>query len=206
MRALLLSNLQNDFCQGGALGIDTSRQVILIANALMPGFDCVAAIIEWHPANHVSFAANHLWRKPGQTIEINGYPQKLWVMHCVQDSFGAEWCDLLQQNAIQKTVVTGTNPQVEAYSGFFDVDKSQSTGLHEFLLEKEVKEVYLLGFTTGYAIKNTALDAIELGYKTFVIMDGCADFDESQHVPEKTIEELKALGVRMIESTDLLNP
>ena len=111
MRALLLIDLQNDFCPLGALPVSEGDQVIPIANQLMDHFDLVVATQDWHPGNHGSFAANHPWRKPGQVIELNGLSQILWPIHCVQNSFGAEFVSTLHTEKINEVFVKGTDPE-----------------------------------------------------------------------------------------------
>ena len=119
MKALLLIDLQIDFCSGGILEVLGSNELIPIANQLMEKFDLVIATQNWHPANHASFAANHLWRKPGQVIDLHATPQILWPMHCIQGSFGAEFAPQLNTSQINKIFQKGTDPNIGSYSGFF---------------------------------------------------------------------------------------
>ena len=114
MRALIVVDLQNDFCKNGALEVPDGDAVVPIANRLMPLFDLVVATQDWHPANHESFAANHLWRKVGQVIDLHGLPQVLWPIHCVENSFGAEFVANLQTEYFDKVFQKGTRPEVDS--------------------------------------------------------------------------------------------
>ena len=119
MKALILVDIQVDFCPGGALAVEGGNEVIPIANDLMDHFDLVIATQDYHPANHGSFAANHPWRKPGQVIDLHGLPQVLWPIHCVQGSFGSEFAPGLNTKKINAVFPKGTDPDIDSYSGFF---------------------------------------------------------------------------------------
>ena len=204
MKALLLVDLQNDFCPGGALEVQEGDLVIPIANQLMEHFDIIVASKDWHPADHGSFAANHMWRKPGQEIELNGLPQILWPIHCVQESFGSEFHPGLRQAPIQHIVYKGTDPGIDSYSAFFDNGKKKSTGLADWLSEQQVTELYILGLATDYCVKYTALDAIGLGITTKVIQDACRAVNLSPEDEVKAYQEMEAAGVELIQSKNLL--
>jgi nicotinamidase/pyrazinamidase len=206
MKALILVDLQNDFCALGALEVKEGNKVVPIANKLMDAklFDLVIATQDWHPANHKSFAANYFFRKPGQVIDLNGLPQVLWPMHCVEGSFGAEFVQELNTELIDTIFQKGTDTEIDSYSGFFDNGKLKSTGLDAFLKEKKVEEVYVLGLATDYCVKFTALDANDLGFKTYLIEDACRGVDLNEGDVSKALEEMKEQGVCMISSTSLL--
>ena len=204
MKALLLVDLQNDFCPGGALEVQEGDLVIPIANRLMEHFDIVVASKDWHPANHGSFAANHMWRKPGQEIELNGLPQILWPIHCVQESFGSEFHPSLNQAPIQHIVYKGTDSGIDSYSAFFDNGKKKSTGLADWLSEQQITELYILGLATDYCVKYTALDARGLGIPTKVIRDACRAVNLSPDDEAKAYQEMEAAGVEMIQSKNLM--
>lgn len=201
MRALILVDLQNDFCPGGALAVEGGDQVISIANKLMEKFGLVVATKDWHPATHGSFAANHPWRKPGQVIDLNGLPQILWPIHCVQESFGSEFAAELDTEKISKVFFKGTDPGIDSYSTFFDNSHLKSTGLVDFLKEKGVDEVYIMGLATDYCVKYSALDAIGLGFKTKVIVDGCRGVELRKGDAKKAIREMEEKGVKVLHST-----
>jgi nicotinamidase/pyrazinamidase len=203
MRALILVDLQNDFCKGGALEVKGGDDVVPIANRLMPLFDIVVATQDWHPANHGSFAANHLWRKVGQVIDLNGLQQVLWPLHCVQNSFGAMFHNALNADRIDKIVQKGTNPDVDSYSGFFDNGRRQQTELDTYLKSKAVTEVYVMGLATDYCVKFTALDAVSLGYKTYLIKDGSRGVNLNKGDVQRAIDEMKSKGVKVILSKSI---
>lgn len=204
--ALILVDLQNDFCPLGALPIAEGDLVIPIANVLMPHFSTVVATQDWHPADHGSFAANHPWRKPGQVIDLNGLQQVLWPIHCVQGSFGAEFAPELQQEGIHKVFVKGTDPGIDSYSGFFDNGHRKATGLGDWLKERGIERVYVLGLATDYCVKFTALDALELGFETYLIEDASRGVDLQAGDVDKAVDEMRAAGVRIVQSDSILKP
>ena len=128
MKALIIVDVQNDFCPGGALPVPEGDRVVEVINRIQPGFDLVVATQDWHPADHGSFAANHPGRRPGEQIELAGLPQILWPVHCVQDTPGAELHPGLDRSRIARVFHKGTDPSVDSYSGFFDNGRRASTG------------------------------------------------------------------------------
>jgi nicotinamidase/pyrazinamidase len=203
MKALILVDLQNDFCAGGALEVAEGNQVIPIANSLLSQFDLVIATQDWHPANHGSFAAMHPWRKPGAVIELNGLPQVLWPIHCVQESFGAEFVKELDASKITKVFVKGTDPGIDSYSGFFDNGHRKSTGLGEYLKEQGVTELYVLGLATDYCVKFTVLDGLELGFKVNLIEDACRGVNLQAGDVAQSIAEMAEKGATILQSTEI---
>lgn len=204
MKALILVDLQIDFCPGGALEVKEGDRTIPIANALMDQFEVVVATQDWHPATHGSFAANHPWRKPGQVIDLNGLQQILWPIHCVQESFGAEFHPDLDLSKITKIFPKGTDPAIDSYSGFFDNGHRKATGLGDYLKAQKIEAVFVLGLATDYCVKFTALDALELGFKTMLVVDACRGVNLQEGDVEKAIEEMKQKGIRIIQSSELL--
>lgn len=204
MKALLLIDLQIDFCPGGALEVKEGDQVIPIANELMEHFDLVVATQDWHPANHGSFAANHPWRRPGQVIDLHGLQQVLWPIHCVQDSFGAQFHPKLNEAAITKVFVKGTDPEIDSYSGFFDNGHRKATGMGEYLKEQGVTEVFVLGLATDYCVKFTALDALGLGFDTHLIVDAARGVNLQEGDVDRAVEEMQQKGIKIIQSAQLL--
>lgn len=202
--ALILVDLQNDFCPLGALPVPEGDQVIPIANALMSEFPTVVATQDWHPADHGSFAANHLWRKPGQIIDLNGLPQILWQIHCVQGSFGAEFVAELDQSGINEVFVKGTDKEIDSYSGFFDNGHRKATGLGDWLKARGIQRVYVLGLATDYCVKFTALDAVDLGFETYLVTDASRGVNLNPGDVDQAIEDMRAAGVRLVHSDSLL--
>ncbi|MEL7160714.1 MAG: bifunctional nicotinamidase/pyrazinamidase, partial [Bacteroidota bacterium] len=169
--ALILVDLQYDFLPTGMLPVTEGDQVVPLANELLPSYRTVVATQDWHPANHGSFAANHPWRKPGQIIDLHGLPQVLWPIHCVQGTMGAELVDELNTDLITKIFQKGTDPEIDSYSGFYDNGHRKSTGLAEWLREKGITEVHVLGLATDYCVKFTVLDALREGFATTLVAD-----------------------------------
>lgn len=200
MKALILVDLQNDFCPGGALAVNEGDKTIDIANKLMDSFDLVVATQDWHPEDHGSFATNNPGKDPGEIIDLNGLPQVLWPAHCVQNSFGAAFVENLDTGKIDKVFPKGTDKTIDSYSGFFDNGQKQSTGLHDYLQLQKVSEVYVMGLATDYCVKFTALDAANLGYKTYLVADGSRGVELQKGDIDRALEEMRQKGVKIIES------
>lgn len=203
MKALILIDLQNDFCPGGALAVQEGDQTIPIANQLMEQFELVVATQDWHPISHESFAAHHVGKKPGDIIDLHGLPQVLWPIHCVQGSFGAELVRELNRSGIKQIFPKGTDPQIDSYSGFFDNGHRKATGLGDYLKNQGVKSVYILGLATDFCVKFSALDALELGFETHLITDACRGVNLQPNDSERAFNELAEKGVKLLTSKDL---
>src|SRR5262249_20450868 len=147
---------------------------------------------DWHPAHHGSFAASHPGRKIGELIQLNGLPQVLWPVHCVQVSPGAELAATLDTARIARVFPKGTDPAIDSYSGFFDNGHRKATGLGEHLRERGVTDVYVLGLATDYCVKATALDAVGLGFKTHLIADGCRGVNLKAGDVDRALAEMAA--------------
>jgi len=204
MKSLVLVDLQNDFLPGGALAVPRGDEVVPIANRLQPRFELVVATKDWHPPDHASFAVNHPGRRPFEEIALDGRPQVLWPVHCVQNTPGAELAAALDRRQIRKTFVKGADPRIDSYSGFYDNDHVHSTGLGDYLREQGVDELYVLGLATDYCVKATALDAVRLGFKTHLIEDACRGVNRRPGDAERAVDEMRAAGVRVIRSTEVL--
>ncbi len=171
--ALILVDLQNDFMPGGALAVKEGDRVIEPANRLAQAFTLVVATQDWHPADHESFAIAHAGRQPGEVIDLHGLPQVLWPVHCVQETNGAEFHPDLDRARITKVIRKGMDPRTDSYSGFFDNGHRRATGLADYLREKGVTTLYVLGLATDYCVKWTAIDAVRLGFTTWLVEDAC---------------------------------
>ncbi len=204
MNALLVVDIQNDFLPGGALAVPDGDRVIPIINRLMDHFDLVLATQDWHPADHGSFASNHPGRKPGDVIDLNGVPQILWPIHCVQHSSGAAFSSQLRRDRIAKIFQKGTDPKIDSYSTFFDNAKLRSTGLGDYLREHEAKEVFICGLATDYCVKFSVLDSTTLGLRSHVIEDACRGVNLRPDDSQKAIEAMRAVGASIIDSREIL--
>jgi len=204
MKSLIIVDMQNDFCPGGALPVPEGDRVVEVINRIQPKFDLVVATQDWHPAEHGSFAANHPGRSPGERIELAGLPQILWPVHCVQDTPGAELHPRLDCSRIARVFHKGTDPSVDSYSGFFDNGRRTSTGLGEYLKDQGVTDVYVCGLATDYCVNATALDAVALGFKTYLLEDGCRGVELREGDVQRAIEEMRRQGVVIVREMDLI--
>ena len=205
VKALILVDIQNDFVSGGALAVPDGDRVVPVANALMPFFDLVVATKDWHPADHQSFASQHPGKRVGETTELDGLPQILWPDHCVQGTRGAEFLDTLDMEHVAAVFEKGTNRMIDSYSGFFDNGHRQATGLGDFLRKHRVTDVYVMGLATDYCVKFTALDAIELGFTTHLIRDGCRGVDLQAGDIDAAVSEMRAAGVHITHSKNIID-
>jgi nicotinamidase/pyrazinamidase len=203
MKALILVDIQNDFCPGGALAVPKGDEVVAVANRLIPRFPLVVATQDWHPADHGSFAANHPGAAPYQMSELSGLPQVLWPVHCVQDTAGAAFHPALDRKAIRRIFPKGTDATVDSYSGFFDNGRRKGTGLGEYLKAEQVDEVAVLGLATDYCVKATVLDALGLGLKVTLVSDGCRAVDIQAGDGERAIAEMSKAGAKVCTSQEL---
>jgi len=201
MKALLVVDIQNDFLERGSLEVTNGNAIIPLVNKIQSQFDLVVATQDWHPATHKSFASNHANKQTFEVIDLNGLPQVLWRNHCVQGSFGAEFHTDLNTQNIQAIFRKGTDIEVDSYSGFYDNDQGKSTGLHGFLTELQVTEVYICGLAADYCVFYTAKDAATLGYKTVVIEDATKYIDETNY--EEAKQEMLALGIEFVNTEEL---
>ena len=206
MKALILVDIQNDFLPGGALAVPDGDAIIPNVNRLQDAFPLVVATQDWHPRNHGSFAANHPGKSVFEQIDLNGLPQTLWPVHCVQRTKGAELAPNLRRDRIARVFQKGTDPRIDSYSGLFDNEHKKSTGLGEWLKEKGVNEVFVCGLATDYCVKFTALDAIPFGFATSLIADASRGVNLRSDDVQSAIEEMKRAGVKIIQSADILKP
>ena len=200
MHALILVDLQNDFLPGGALAVPDGDAVIPVANRALadPRFDLAVATQDWHPRDHGSFAANHPGRSPGDTIDLDGLPQILWPVHCVQHTPGADFAPGLSRDRLTRIFQKGTDPRIDSYSGFFDNGHRKATGLGDFLRARGVSRVTLLGLALDYCVKFTALDARQLGFPTALISSGCRAVNLRLGDDDHALAEMRAAGVELI--------
>jgi nicotinamidase/pyrazinamidase len=195
MDALLLIDIQNDFCPGGALAVRDGDAVVPIANALAARFELVIATQDFHPPTHKSFAVNHPGKREYELIELDGLPQVLWPAHCVQGTPGCELHPALDRTRITEVIQKGTDERIDSYSGFFDNGRRKATGLGDSLRAKDVDRVLLLGLATDYCVKWTALDARRLGLEVHVVEAGCRGVARKPEDVPNALAEMRAAGV-----------
>lgn len=195
MRALILVDIQNDFCTGGALAVPQGEAVVPLANRLMALADLVVATQDWHPADHGSFAANQPGRKPFDLGELAGLPQVMWPTHCVEWTGGAQFHPGLDTARIRRVFPKGTDAGIDSYSGFFDNGKRKTTGLGEWLRAQGVDEALICGLATDYCVKATVIDALQLGFRTILVEDACRGVGICPTDVPDALAEMRRAGV-----------
>jgi nicotinamidase/pyrazinamidase len=203
MRTLILVDIQNDFLPGGALAVTRGNEVVPVANRLQPRFELVVATQDWHPPRHGSFASTRPGSQPGDLSELAGLPQVLWPDHCVQGTAGAAFAPGLEMNRVEAIVRKGTDPAIDSYSGFFDNGHRKSTGLGDYLKGRGATDVYVLGLATDYCVKFTALDALRLGFRAFLVEDGSRGVELRPGDVARAVEEMRKAGVQVVRSADV---
>lgn len=175
--ALIVIDVQNDFCPKGALAVAGGDEIISQINGLMDEFQAVVLTQDWHPANHASFAANHPGAEPFSLMEMPYGSQVLWPTHCVQGTRGAEFHAALRTDPAQLVIRKGFRPGIDSYSAFFENDRTTATGLEGYLKTRGVASVTLVGLATDYCVAYSALDAVRLGFRATVLESACRAID-----------------------------
>ena len=169
--ALLVIDVQNDFCPNGALPVSHGDLIIQPINAVMDNFNIVVLTQDWHPAGHKSFASSYENKKPFDSVEMFYGTQILWPDHCIQGSMGASFNPSLNLESADIIIRKGSNPALDSYSAFFENDKVTPTGLHGYLKNRKVTDLTLVGLATDFCVAFSALDAANLGYSVTVQLD-----------------------------------
>lgn len=175
--ALVVIDVQNDFCPGGALAVAEGDAILPRINDLMTEFATVVLTQDWHPADHASFADNHPGAAPFSLTEMPYGPQVLWPAHCVQGTAGAAFHPGLNTNPAQIIIRKGFRPQIDSYSAFFENDHQTPTGLDGFLRSRGITALTFVGLATDYCVAYSALDAARLGFGATVLMGACRAID-----------------------------
>ena len=202
--ALIVVDVQNDFCPGGALAVPDGDAVVAVANALMHKYDTVVLTQDWHPVDHGSFAANHPGRSPGEVIDLAGLDQILWPVHCVQGTEGAAFHPDLHTATAAAVFRKGTDAKIDSYSGFHANGHRRATGLADWLRERAIGAVTICGLATDYCVRFTALDAVREGFEVTLVLDGCRGVELSPGDTAGAVAALRAAGVRVVRSAELL--
>jgi nicotinamidase/pyrazinamidase len=174
---LLVIDVQNDFCPGGALAVADGDAVVPVVNRLAQRFAHVVLTQDWHPAGHSSFATSHPGAAPFQTITVDYGPQTLWPDHCVQGTAGAAFHPELTTERAELIIRKGFRREIDSYSAFFENDRRTPTGLAGYLRERGLQRIFLVGLATDYCVHYSAVDARRLGFEAIVIEAGCRGID-----------------------------
>ena len=200
--ALIVIDVQNDFCPGGALAVTEGDAVIEPIHSIAPEFAHVMLTQDWHPSGHSSFASSHPGSKPFEQIELSYGPQTLWPDHCVQGTKGAEFHPRLNLPQAELILRKGFRPAIDSYSAFFENDRTTPTGLAGYLRERGLSRMFFAGLAYDYCVGYSALDARRLGFDAFVIRDACRAIDLNGSVAAIEAEFARA-GVALVDSTQL---
>jgi nicotinamidase/pyrazinamidase len=205
MKTLILVDIQSDFCPGGALAVAEGDRVVEVANAISRRFDLVVATQDWHPPGHGSFASSNPGHVPGELISLGGLEQVLWPDHCVYGSEGAEFHSDLDLGPVEAIFRKGTDRSFDSYSGFFDNGRRKDTGLAAYLRGRGVDEVFVMGLATDYCVKFTALDALESGFRTSLIEDGCRGVELAPGDVAAAVAAMERAGIQRVQSREIFD-
>ena len=199
---LLVVDVQNDFCPGGALAVPRGDEVVPVINRLARRFQHVALTQDWHPAGHASFASSHPGRQPMETITAAYGEQVLWPDHCVQESRGAEFHPDLTIPHSELILRKGYNREIDSYSAFFENDRRTPTGLAGYLRERGLNRIFLAGLAFDFCVRFSAEDAESAGFSAFVVDDGSRGIDLDGSI-QATRKRLAECGVPIVQGADL---
>ena len=210
--ALIIVDIQNDFCPGGSMAVAGGDAIIVPINELIRReaekaqgrFSKVVATGDWHPKNHISFASQHKGHAPYEEIEVDGLPQNLWPDHCVAASKGAELHPELDQTNVNLILHKGTQAGLDSYSAFYENDGTTPTGLHGYLQEFGIDTVYVVGLALDWCVYFSAVDARRLGYTTVLIEDLSRPVDVPSGFAQKRLSAMRDKGVK-IETMERYN-
>lgn len=200
---LLVVDAQNGFMPGGGLPVADGDAIVPVINRIAPLFANAVITQDWHPADHVSFAANHAGRQPFDTITLPYGEQVLWPVHCVQGTQDAELHPDLQLTQAQLIIRKGFHREVDSYSAFVEADRTTTTGLAAYLQARGIRQLYLCGLATDYCVAWSALDARKAGFSVTVIEDACRAIDLNGSLA-KAWADMDAAGVQRVVASDLL--
>lgn len=200
--ALVVIDVQNDFCPGGALEVPNGDEVVAPINGLMELFRHVLLTQDWHPIDHISFASMHEGRNPFEVIQVDYGPQVLWPNHCVQGTSGAEFHAGLNVDSAELVIRKGYRQTIDSYSALFENDRSTSTGLAGYLRDRGFERLFMAGLATDYCVAYSALDGRKEGFEIVVIDDACRGIDLEGSV-EAAWQQMTDAGVERIDSREL---
>ena len=195
--ALLVIDIQNDFCPAGALEVAGGNEIVSDINQEMKKYDCVVLTQDWHPKGHSSFAKSHKGKNPLDVVRMPYGDQVLWPEHCIQGSKGAEFHCKLDTDRASAVIRKGSNPLIDSYSAFFENDRRTATGLDGYFKTLGIEEIYLVGLATDFCVNYSAQDAAKLGYKVSVFEGMCRAIDLNGSL-ELARTEMRDCGVELI--------
>lgn len=198
--ALIVVDVQNDFCAGGALAVTADDAIIAAVNRLIGRYRHVILTQDWHAPDHGSFASNHVDKVPYDTITLPYGPQILWPDHCIRGTKGADFHPLLQTSTAALVLRKGCDPAVDSYSAFFENDRQTQTGLGAYLKERGVERLTLCGLATDFCVAYSALDAVRYGFQTRVVLGACQAIDINGSLDE-ALRHMQSNGVELTLST-----
>lgn len=204
MKALLVIDVQNDFCPGGALEVPKGDEVVPVINRLSGYFDVVIQTQDWHPERHSSFASSHSGKDPFENIEMPYGSQILWPDHCVQGSKGADFHPGLETKHTQLIVRKGFRREIDSYSAFYENDNRTTTGLSGYLRERNIDSLYTVGLATDFCVKWSVLDGLKEDFTINVVEDAVRGIDIEDSV-EKAWSEMEEAGAQRITSEEILH-
>lgn len=200
----MVVDLQNDFCEGGALAVQGGELTVGPVNAISPMFKHVILTQDWHPRGHVSFASSWPGRALYDSVEAEGIPQVLWPDHCVQGSRGADFHPDLDTEAASLILRKGMGARLDSYSAFFENDRTTPTGLDGWLRAVDASELYIAGLATDFCVLFTVLDGLRLGYKVSVVEDAVSGVDVPPGGAARAFNAMRREGAFFVESSRLL--
>jgi nicotinamidase/pyrazinamidase len=204
MKALLIVDIQNDFCPGGALAVPNGDTIIPTVNRLIEHFDHVIQTQDWHPKGHQSFASSHSGKNPYDTTQLDYGTQVLWPDHCVQGTKGAEFHPDLNTRRTEVIIRKGFRKEIDSYSTFFENDQKTPTGLTGYLNQRGIKELYTVGLATDFCVKWSILDGIDEGFSMTIVEDAVQGIDLDGSL-DAAWKEMKEKGVKITASDAILS-
>lgn len=198
-KALIVIDVQNDFCPGGALEVPQGDEIIEQINDLMADADAVILTQDWHPAGHSSFVSSHADKGPYEVIEMPYGPQVLWPDHCVQGTKGGQFHADLKDTAADLIIRKGYNPDIDSYSAFFENDHTTPTGLDGYLRSRGITDLVMVGLALDFCVNFSAVDAAKLGYNVEVRQDLCRAIDLDGSLAA-AIDGMAAAGVTLTQA------
>lgn len=194
--ALIVIDVQTDFCPGGALAVPDGDKIVAPVNALMAEAEAVILTQDWHPAGHSSFASSHAGKSPYDLIDMPYGPQVLWPDHCIQGSIGAQFHPELQADRADLIIRKGYNPEIDSYSAFFENDHRTPTGLEGYLRTRGIETLVMVGLALDFCVNFSAVDAAKLGFNVEVREDLCRAIDLDGSLAAAK-DGMRAAGVRL---------